>query len=285
MTKSYYDISGQIDKAAVEITTDINKATKALNIPYFLVGAIARNIIDLIYGIRGGRLTEDIDFAINVSSWEEYNQLGNYLKSKHGYKQDNHRQHRFYNKKDMPVDIIPHGKIEDPKYSIRWPDTGFKMSTLGFEEVKEACLTVLIKTDPDLTIAIPTPASMAIMKLISWHEKYPERKKDATDILHILNKYSDFGNFERFYFDHSDIIEESDYDFDCGFARMLGRDIAKIIKPASRKAILEILEKELDEYSDYKLIRDMQTRLFLGNDEFDKIFELIKSLRKGLTEK
>jgi predicted nucleotidyltransferase len=32
------------------------------------------------------------------------------------------------------------------------------------------------------------------MKLISWKEKYPTRKRDAEDFLFIMNKYDEAGN-------------------------------------------------------------------------------------------
>jgi len=285
MTNSFYDISGKIDNAIIEVISDIDKVTKTLNISYFIVGAAARNIIDIIYETKSVRVTRDVDFVINVSNWDEYNTLVDNLISKYSYNPDNSIKHRFYNEKNKAADIIPFGEIENPKYSIQWPGTDFLMSTMGFEEVSETSLTVLIRKNPNLTVTIPTPASLVIMKFLSWHEKYPERKKDAIDILHLIGKYNDFDNLDRFYSDHTDIIEEDNYDFDCGFARLLGRDIALIIKPTSLKVLLEILNLEIDDNSEYKLIRDMPTESILESDGFDKNLELIKSLRTGLIEK
>ncbi|MCD6162929.1 MAG: nucleotidyl transferase AbiEii/AbiGii toxin family protein [candidate division Zixibacteria bacterium] len=286
MTNSFYDISGKIDKDIIKAISDMDEATQALDISYFIIGAFARDIINILYETKSIRATRDIDFIINVSGWDEYNALVNKLLSEYGYVFNRYQKNRLNSKTGKLVDIVPYGDIENPKYSIQWPNTGFVMSAMGFEEVNEACLTVLIRKNPDLKVTIPTPASLVILKFISWHEKYPARRKDAIDILQLINNYCEFETFDRFHTEHGDIIiDEDNYDFNCGFARLLGRDIASIIKPASFNVLLEILNHEIDDNSEYKLIRDMQTESTLESDEFDNILELVKSLRTGLIEK
>jgi|GEM_PF-5677346 len=48
MTKKLYDISEKIDKYRLEIIAFIKETCDSLNIPFFIVGATARDVIDLV---------------------------------------------------------------------------------------------------------------------------------------------------------------------------------------------------------------------------------------------
>jgi predicted nucleotidyltransferase len=112
------------------------------------------------------------------------------------------------------------------------------MSTLGFTEAYNYYLAVLIRKNPELIVKIPMPAGIVLMKIISWHEKYPGRSKDALDIIEIINHYDEYDNMERFHTEHADIITNAQYDYKNGFARLLGRDMAKIAKPDTMKILV-----------------------------------------------
>lgn len=76
MTKNYLNISGKIESdrlAAFEIMT---KVADSEDIPFFLVGAAARDIIlGKVYSINSLRATLDLDIGVRVSSWIQYNKL------------------------------------------------------------------------------------------------------------------------------------------------------------------------------------------------------------------
>ncbi len=77
MTSTSMDISDKInDPIIVELLTQISLISIEHAIPFFVVGATARDLI-LWYGfnIRPGRATRDIDIGVSVSSWEQYDQL------------------------------------------------------------------------------------------------------------------------------------------------------------------------------------------------------------------
>ena len=51
----------------------MSRVAESLHIPFFVVGAMAREIILVYcYNIRTTRATEDIDFGVQVSNWEKY---------------------------------------------------------------------------------------------------------------------------------------------------------------------------------------------------------------------
>lgn len=70
------DLSGKIDSTIVEILQAISKVAESLNTPFFVVGATVRDIIlQYGYGIPTKRATQDIDFGVQVSDWEQYRHL------------------------------------------------------------------------------------------------------------------------------------------------------------------------------------------------------------------
>ena len=123
------------------------------------------------------------------------------------------------------------------------------MSVAGFEEAYEHSITVRVSSDPDLDIKLATLPGLAIMKLISWKEKYPDRKRDAEDLLLIMNKYEEAGNSDRLYGEDLMLLQEEGFDTRLAGARLLGRDMAKISEPRTFLIIKEILDAETEEMS------------------------------------
>ncbi len=62
------------------------------------------------------------------------------------------------------------------------------MNVMGFREAYEAASLVRLAKSPLLDVRVPTVPGMALMKIISWRDKYPERSKDAEDLKEVLNQ-------------------------------------------------------------------------------------------------
>ena len=95
------------------------------------------------------------------------------------------------------------------------------MSMVGFKEAYEHSITVRVSSDPDLDIKLAPLPGLAIMKLISWKEKYPGRKRDAEDLLLIMNKYEEAGNSERLYEEDLPLLQEEGFDIRLAGTRLL----------------------------------------------------------------
>ncbi len=64
MNENLLDLSEKIDGFTVEILDTIADVAESLKVPFFVVGAMARDIIlTQGYGIETGRATQDIDFG------------------------------------------------------------------------------------------------------------------------------------------------------------------------------------------------------------------------------
>lgn len=155
------------------------------------------------------------------------------------------------------VDIVPFGPITGEDKKISWPpEYEVIMSLVGFEEAYEYSITVRLSSDPVLDIKLSTLPGLAIMKLISWKDN-PERKRDAGDLLLIMNKYEEAGNSERLYGKELPLLREEDFDARMAGIRLLGRDMAKISDTHTFRIVKSILDAEIEDLSHYKLVSDM----------------------------
>ena len=170
------DITGKLPSGLVKIYSDIEEQADVLKIKYIVVGAMARDLI-LVHGFDADieRGTRDIDFAVHVASWDEFDRLKINL-TEIGYRQDNKMPHRLITEDhkglSWDIDIVPFGGIEDKDKKISWPpENEIVMNTLGFTEAVEHALTVQISDNPAVMIPVASPAGICLLKLISWLDR------------------------------------------------------------------------------------------------------------------
>ena len=286
MTQKLLDLSGKIKSPIPEILETISSITAQLEIPFFVVGAAARDIIlHYGYGVEIIRATEDIDLGVMVENWDKFALLKEAIIGSRIFKQDREPQRLSY-KDTFHVDIVPFGQISKPKDTIEWPEfEGIEMSTLGFDESFDNSVLIRLRTAPDFEIRFAPLAGLTAMKLISWKDKYPSRDKDAKDIVLIMRNYIDAGNSDRIYDGaDSDILEGDDADYELMSARLLGRDVAGILKPESKEYILKILNEETGEQDHYKLAVDMRQGPYYSSDDFDVNLSLLEAFKKGFLD-
>ena len=284
MSNILFDLSGKIDQQTVAVLSVVKKVADSLTIPFFVVGASARDIIlNHCYGLKTPRMTKDIDLGVEVASWQQFNQLRESLLST-GKVSPTSKLHSL--KFDsVLIDIVPFGAITDERRRISWPpEHEIIMSLVGFKEAYEYSLTVRLSSNPELDIQLPTLPGLALMKLISWKDGYPERQRDAEDLLVIMQKYERAGNFDRLYEKERSLLEEESFDTRYASIRLLGRDMAIMAEPFTLDTIRTILDAETGQLSQYRLVTDMIKSRFDFDAEFDEILSLIEKLRQGLVD-
>jgi predicted nucleotidyltransferase len=73
---TFYDISGKLDPLISEAIREIHSVARAIGIPFFIVGATARDIIiEYCYGIAPVRRTLDVDLGVQIPAWEKMDEL------------------------------------------------------------------------------------------------------------------------------------------------------------------------------------------------------------------
>lgn len=283
MSKNLLDLSGKIDTGMVEIFEAVSKLTSSLNIPYFVVGARARDLVLYYgYGIETIRATMDIDFGIKVSVWEQFNQLKNGLIASGEFSNSDY-VHRIVHKTSVPIDIIPFGKITRENSSYSWPpDHNIEMNVLGFNEAFNFSIPARIRTNPNLDVPLASPAGLAMLKIISWNDEKYNRLKDAQDLFLLIRNHIDIGNEDRFYKEIDTFqFDNEDFDYELASSQLLGRDIASICVTESINRILQILERETNDKSQYKLVSDMM-KSYQPYQNFEYCLGLLKHLRVGI---
>jgi len=284
MRNTLFDLSGKIDNHTVGALHEIQKASEALGIPFFVVGALARDIIlKHCYGIEPPRMTRDVDLGVEVPNWEMFNQLKDYLVGTGKFIAARERQRLLYN--SMPIDIVPFGEIVNQQQQISWPpEHEVYMSLLGFDEAYEHSVLIRLSSEPLLDVKLPSLPGLAIMKIVAWKEKYPQRKKDAQDLLFIMHNYENAGNFDRLYEEEADLLQAEDYDTQQASIRLLGRDMAVIANHRTNEEIKAILDAETGDKSQNRLIIDMINRTASFDRDFETIKLHIEKLKVGFIE-
>jgi len=228
-------------------------------------------------------MTMDIDLGVELANWDEFNKLSEVLLSTGKFSKTRGKQRLLF--RDVYIDIVPFGPIAGKDKKISWPpEHEIFMNMLGFEEAYEYSITVRLNSKPELDIKFSTLSGLALMKIISWKEMYPDRKTDAEDLLFIMKNYEVAGNEERLYSQALSLLEEEDFDTRLAGIRLLGMDIAKISDPQTLKAVKEILEGETGEQSRYRLVEDMVSGISVYSDQFDEILNYVEKLKEGISE-
>ena len=236
MMNTLLNIIDKIPEGLVELYQMVDNHAAALGIQYLVVGATARDIIFVHgYNAKIERGTRDIDFGIQVQTWEQFNQLKMRLLAS-GFVQDKDKVHRLnmIDSSKMPweIDIVPFGEIAKNNNQIAWPpERDIVMSVMGFTEAFENAMTVRISESPDLQIKVASPAGMLILKLISWFERSPQiRKKDATDIYYLIKHYAKIPEVFDALYDQG-FMELQNYDELAACAMKIGLDAKSIASP------------------------------------------------------
>src|SRR4030066_259208 len=284
MTSISFNLSGKIEKPIVDALYLLKRIADSFGIPFFVVGAFSRDLIlKHGYGIEPRRKTGDIDLGVEVVSWEQFEKLKESLIATSRFSLSPDKQRLRCG--TILIDILPFGPITDKDKKISWPpEHEMTMSMVGFEEAYEYSITFRLSSDPELDIKLASLPGLAIMKLISWKEKYPNRKRDAEDLLLIMNKYEEAGNSERLYEEDLSLLQEEGFDTKLAGTRLLGRDMGKISDSKTILIVKGILDAETEEMSQYKLVSDMIRETGKADQRFDEILAQLMKLRQGFVE-
>jgi predicted nucleotidyltransferase len=199
-----------------------------------------------------------------VSTWEEYGDLTKALQDEAGFASTD-IVHRLRHPHGRLVDVVPFGDIEDPDHSIQFPSAN-RMSTVGLADASAAAVELLVRVTPPLVIPVTTPASLVVLKLVSWDEQYPQRDNDARDIDHIARNYLSCFRLEDVYSKNLNIfddlaekhgIEPARVAYDDAGPRLLGRHMAQLMSADTRLHVERILRGEAGDTSQHRLARDI----------------------------
>lgn len=248
--------SDKFEPVFLETIQIITEITSRLNIPFILIGASARDIIfEHLHGIKAPRITMDIDIAVEIATWDSFDNIKEELLNKYNFSAGDQLQRFKY--KNFLLDIVPYGKIAE-NGRIIWRENLNSMSVAGFPEIYNSTQSISIQTNPLIEFKIPTLEGLTILKFLSWKDAYPIRPKDAEDILFILRNYEKTLVTNEVFEKYPDIIEKNGFDLAQAGLFILGLRIKEICSKDTYHKIKEILEEEIDAHGYFNLLIQMR---------------------------
>lgn len=104
------DLSSKIDEVTADLFVLIDGVANELETEYLVVGATARDLVMYHgYGAPVQRATKDLDFAIQIASWEQFEIIIRRL-GEHGFTKARMPQ-RIMSPEGMPIDLVPFGAV------------------------------------------------------------------------------------------------------------------------------------------------------------------------------
>jgi len=278
------NLSGKINASFIEALLEIKGIAKGLDLDFIIVGAFARDIVmEHLHKLPSQRLTQDIDVAVCVACWEEYGTLSDSLLSTGRFLKGDQKQRFIFKGRatDRIIDIIPFGEISDHMSKIFWrPEQETIMTTLGFLEIYRNATTFRLNETPILDVKVPTIPGLAAMKLLAWNEGYPDRGKDAEDLIFIMRNYHKAGIEERLYGPEVDLLKDEGFYNEIAGIRLLGRDMARLLGSESAGAIMTILNNEAGDICQFRLVNQM-----VGTPlDVDSLMSRLEKLKQGFQE-
>ncbi|MBO0797271.1 MAG: nucleotidyl transferase AbiEii/AbiGii toxin family protein [Blastocatellia bacterium] len=279
MIDTLFDLSGKVDPVRELVFRDVAQASAALGIPFFVVGACARDLLlDLYYSIPAYRATNDIDLGIRVETWYMFEEVKRCLSETGRYVTDIHRPERLRSSEGVFIDVVPFGGVEDSvTRDIVWaPENSVVMSALGFEEAYRNAINVRVAAD--LIVSVSSLAGLTLMKLIAWKDR--RNAKDAKDLELILSEYLHAGNETRLEsVEQADLLEEDKFvSLELTSARLLGRDLALIMTDQCRHVVLELLADTS------ALASGMASESIEIDEAFESARNLLEAFRLGIID-
>lgn len=286
MNDTWLTLRKPIPDAVVEILRSVERVATRLGIEWFIVGATARDILfEHVYETGISRATNDVDFGMAVENWTQYENLKNALIENENFRADRGMEQRLWigtgRSDEMKIDLVPYGGVESPAGEVTFPSTDFEMNTSGFAEAFEDALQVRISRD--LQVRVVSLAGLAVLKFIAYHDRRQERQKDLQDIWFLTKNYLGAGNEERLY-QMTELIEDENFDLRTVGARLLGRDMAKLLTTRTKEIILGFLS-ETEENNELEKIAYIIGFWERKSDEgVEEVIKTLQMLKRGILE-
>lgn len=280
MTESLLDFSQRPELSLhARVVADVEAAAASVGTHVLIVGAFARDLHLLFrHGIATQRETEDIDIALAMPDWKTFETLRARLIESGNFRASGAATQRLRHRSDLPVDLVPFGRIETPERTIVWPPRGdIVMDVFGFREALATAHSIALPENVQARL-ISLPA-LALLKIVCWHDRhYRSPRKDAHDLNLIIRNYLRAGNEERLWHEFAAWTQEDGFDFESAGARMLGHDIRLLLDDSGIERIGAILSEQSDQEMPALLPSEMSA------NEPDRARSLLGATLRGIVK-
>lgn len=258
-----------------KIISDTISASKDLDIDFFGIGALARNIwyIENNLPPRG---TKDVDFGVYIPDEETYRKLKQKMVKDFGYTQSNENIFCLISPNQIPVDFLPFGEIEK---SGKVLIDGKGLTNINLDGFNEVYQNGIRKANiEDHTINICTVPSVVLLKLIAFDDRPEFRAKDPLDISSIIKNYPHIET--ELIWDEYNYLYDQDLSHEDIGVIVIGCEIFKLIKDNEglKSRISIIINNGID------LISSLAERMIIDSsiETIEEKQEQLKLLKRGL---
>lgn len=219
--------------AAAEVLATLDVFAREEGVDYLVVGATARTLLSLgLLGELPERRTSDIDIAVCVGSWADYERVTDRMepigRSVHKFSVNN-----------IEVDVVPFGGIEGDDRTISWPDD-HRMNVFGLSEAVSKAIA--IRLPGDLLVRAPSVPVLAALKLVTWWDRRSVTTRDAIDLAAMSRWYSAGASLDRLYEHETEALARWDFDPALAGAWLLGIHMAQAFETDGVVVLLDIVD-------------------------------------------
>lgn len=257
---------------------------KQAGMKLYVVGATARDIaLQLTNSGAVRRKTLDLDVAVLLDDWTQYENLTGILLQNNFVKLEPKQKFMFKGREgqnNYEVDIVPFGAIAEDGM-VAWPPEGSPvMSVKCFDEVMSQADVVVV--DDEYEFRIASLAGQFVIKLDAWSDRHLMTRKDASDMLYILENV-----YIAYALTHSSLSEAIDinaetFDTLVAGAEWIGDELRNILSANNRSYYAEILMHQVQLDVESPLINNMLDASF--TDNFRTIKLALKRIAELLTD-
>jgi predicted nucleotidyltransferase len=238
-----------LDPTVVEILKSVQAVAQEAGIEAMLVGATARDVLlTHVFGLANPRATQDVDLAIAVADWLEFEQIRAQILRQGNFRESPKISHRLICQ-GYPLDLVPFGGLADESHRIAWPpDMAVIMNVAGYAEAYAHA--ELVQVSDEIQIKVASVAGLALLKLLAWADRRKLTQKDAQDLYYLMTNYADAGNTPRLWETDFDLLELADHDWELASCALLGRDAARMANANTLDQMCSILENNFQRLAD-----------------------------------
>lgn len=232
---------------------------RQLGAEVYVVGAAARDIaLRLLDVSNAPRRTMDLDVAVMLKDWSQYERLAEILQQNH-FEKAQEKQRFIYRGNEgqirFEVDIVPFGAIAEGD-QVAWPPEGSPvMSVRCFEDVMRVADKVTV--DGIFAFRLASLSGQFLIKLDTWGDRRMRTKKDAADMAFLLqNVYIAYALANDGLPPAVDTNAEQ-FDVIVAGAEWMAADLRGMLTDEHRRFYATMLQGELEKEEESLLLNDL----------------------------
>ena len=232
---------------------------KQLDAEVYVVGAAARDLALRLLDVQNApRRTLDLDVAVLLKDWKQYERLTEVLLHNHFIKAQAKQRFIYLGPEGRncyEVDIVPFGGIAE-REEVAWPPEGSPvMSVRCLADVMSHA--DVVQVDDSFSFRLASLSGQFLIKLDAWSDRHLTTKKDASYLVFILQNVYVAYALSRESLPPEIDIDAGHFDVIVAGAEWIASDLKQMLTDAHRMFYAHMLQNEYDKEEDSSLLNDM----------------------------